>query len=453
VTKRTRRILIIDDEDSIRDGCRQILERMGHEVETTGEAEYGLKLALSDRFDVILLDIRLPRMEGTDILRILKKEQMISARVIVITGYGTIPLAVEAMRLGAVNFLTKPFGAPELRKAVEECLAEDQPASSDDSLTMLIGSSDYMKELKETIRRVAETDTSVLITGESGTGKELVARTIHNLSRRSGMPFVAVDCSSLVQNLMESELFGHVKGSFSGATETRDGRFQLAHRGTLFLDEISNIGLGIQAKLLRVIQEQEVPRVGSSRPEKVDVRLITATNKDLRAEVEAGNFREDLFYRISVVPIHIRPLREHRSDIMDLACHYLEIFRTRHNAMPRKFSLEAIKSLNSYSWPGNIRELKNTIERLCVLCDHEEVTLSDIFYYGQDPRARAPVVDPFSGRMRLVDVERDHIEKALRHFNYHMNKTADFLGIDRKTLRMKIRTYGIKTKDDAGSGE
>ncbi len=444
MARKTRRILIIDDEESIRDGCRQILERMGHEVQTTGDADYGLRLALSDRFDVILLDVRLPKMEGTEILRILKREQVVQARIIIITGYGTIPLAVEAMRLGASNFLTKPFGAPELRGAVNECLAEFQNVPSEDSLAMLIGSSDYMRELKETIRRIAQTDTSVLITGESGTGKELLARTIHNLSRRSGMPFVAVDCSSLVPNLMESELFGHTKGAFSGAMETREGRFQVAHRGTLFLDEVSNISLDIQAKLLRVIQEQEVPRVGSSIPEKVDVRLITATNRELRAEVESCRFREDLFYRISVVPVHIRPLREHRSDVMDIARHYLEIFREKHCARVRGFSIEAIQSLNSYAWPGNIRELKNTMERLCVLCDHEEVTLSDIMYYGQDPRVKAPVVDPFSGKMRLVDVERDHIEKALRHFNCHMNKTAQFLGIDRKTLRTKIRTYGIR---------
>ncbi|HPL88053.1 MAG TPA: sigma 54-interacting transcriptional regulator, partial [Deltaproteobacteria bacterium] len=217
--------------------------------------------------------------------------------------------------------------------------------------------------------------------------------------------------------------------------------------GTLFLDEISNISLDVQAKLLRAIQEQEVPRVGSSTPEKVDVRLITATNKDLREEVLNGAFREDLFYRISVVPIHIRPLREHRSDIAPIAHHYFDVFRVRHNSRAQCLSPEVVKSLTSYSWPGNIRELKNTIERLCVLCEHEEVTLSDILYYGQDTRAKAPVVDPFSGKMTLVEVEKDHIEKALRHFNYQINKTARFLGIDRKTLRTKIRNYGIETKD------
>lgn len=454
MARKTRHILIIDDEESIRDGCEQIINRMGHLAESTGDAEHGLKLALSGRFDLVLLDVRLPRIEGLEILRVLKKEQGIPAKVIIITGYGTIPLAVEAMRLGATNFLTKPFGASELRNAVNECLEPAGFKEREDSLAMLIGSSDYMKELKDTIRRIAQTDTSVLITGESGTGKELVARTIHNLSRRSGRPFVPVDCSSLVHNLMESELFGHIKGAFSGATESREGRFQIADKGTLFLDEISNISLDIQAKLLRVIQEQEVPRVGSSIPEKVDVRLITATNKELRAEVEAGNFREDLFYRISVVPIHIKPLREHRADIIEIAQHYLEIYREKHGSMARRFSQDAVKSLNTYTWPGNIRELKNTIERLCVLSDHEEVTLSDILYYGQDTRAKAPVVDPFSGRMRLVDVEKEHIEKALRHFNYHMNKTARFLGIDRKTLRTKIRTYGILSNgQDTGSDD
>ena len=447
-----KRILIIDDEESIRDGCQQILTRMGHEAASTGDAENGLRLALDNGFDLILLDVRLPKIEGLEILKILKKEHTVVAKVIIITGYGTIPLAVEAMRLGATNFLTKPFSATELRSAVRECLEVKHSAQRCETLAMLIGSSDYMRELKETIRRVAQTDSTVLITGESGTGKELVARTMHTLSKRSDKSFIPVDCSSLVQNLMESELFGHIKGSFSGATENRDGRFQIADKGTLFLDEISNISLDIQAKLLRVNQEQEVPRVGTSFAEKVDVRLITATNSDLRKEVESGHFREDLFYRISVVPIHIKPLREHRSDIIEIVQHYLDIYREKHGASAHHFSQDAMKSLMAYTWPGNIRELRNTIERLCVLCDHEEVNLSDILYYGQDTQAKAPVVDPFSGKMRLVDVERDHIEKALHHFNYHMNKTAGFLGIDRKTLRAKIKAYGIDTglKEDNG---
>jgi len=447
LARKSKRVLIIDDEESIRDGCQQILTRMGHDATSTADAETGLELAAHEHFDLVLLDLRMPKIDGLEILRRLKQDQNIASAIIIITGYGTIPLAVEAMRMGAGNFLTKPFSASELKKAIKDVLEPVQAVKESDTLSLLIGGSDYMKDLKDTIRRVASTDSTVLITGESGTGKELVARTIHTLSKRSEKAFIPVDCSSLVQNLMESELFGHTRGAFSGASETRDGRFQVADKGTLFLDEISNISLDTQAKLLRVIQEQEVPRVGSSIPEKVDVRLITATNKDLRQEILDGTFREDLFYRISVVPIHIKSLREHRSDIPEISQHYLEIYSEKHSSVARRFSPDAMKSLISYSWPGNIRELKNTVERLCVMCEHEEVTLSDILYYGQDTKAKAPVVDPFSGTMTLVDVEKEHIEKALRHFNFHMNKTAKFLDIDRKTLRNKIRLYGIELEE------
>ncbi len=441
------RILIVDDEESIRDGCRQILTREGYRVDDTGDALCGLEMALTDVYAVILLDIRMPKMNGLDVLKKLKRENAISASVIIVTGFGTIQLAVEAMRYGAVDVLTKPFASDELKGAVETALGERMGSPSEDNFSSLIGNSDYMRDLKETIRRIAKTDSTVLITGESGTGKELVALTLHELSKRNGKPFVPVDCSSLVESLMESELFGHVKGAYSGASERREGRFQIADTGTLFLDEISNISGAVQAKLLRVIQEQEVPRVGSSKPEKVDVRLIAATNKDLREEVESGRFREDLFYRISVVPIHIIPLREHKSDIPPIAEYYLQIFREKHKSSVRCFSEEARKSLISYSWPGNVRELKNTIERLCVLSDSEVVNLSDILYYGQNKSAKAPVVDSFSGKITLVDVEKEHIEKALRHFNYQISKTAKFLGIDRKTLRMKIRNYGIDTEN------
>jgi DNA-binding NtrC family response regulator len=246
---------------------------------------------------------------------------------------------------------------------------------------------------------------------------------------------------------MESELFGHVKGAYSGATESREGRFQMADKGTLFLDEISNINLNIQAKLLRVIQEQEVPKVGRSSPEKIDVRLITATNKDIRSEIDAGRFREDLFYRISVVPLNIKPLCEHKADILPIAQHYLEIFIVKYESQVRAFSEEAKKSLVAYRWPGNVRELKNTIERLCVLCDHEVVDLSDIFYYGQNDHSRASVLDSTTGRMTLIDVEKEHIVKALHHFHFQINKTAQFLGIDRKTLRIKMRNYGINIEE------
>jgi DNA-binding NtrC family response regulator len=443
VTGKKARILIIDDEEAIRDGGCQLLSRKGHEVECTGNAIKGLEMALRNVFDVILLDIRIPRMGGMEILKRLKQDNNVYAKILMITGYGNISLAVEAMRQGAFDFLTKPCSAEELQTAVQKALAESDARVVERGLSLLVGNSDYMKELKETIARISHTGSTVLITGESGTGKELVARIIHNLSPRADRSFVPVDCSSLVENLMESELFGHMKGAFSGATELRDGRFQMADRGTLFLDEISNINLNIQAKLLRVIQEQEVPRVGKSTPEKVDVRLITATNKDIRSEIEGGRFREDLFYRISVVPLHIRPLREHKTDILPIAQNYLDVFAEKYGSKVRGLSEDARKSLVSYQWPGNIRELKNTMERLCVLCDREIVNPSDIFYYGQSEGAKTPAVDSSTGRMTLIDVEKEHIEKALRHFHCQINTTAQFLGIDRKTLRIKIRNYGI----------
>ncbi len=440
------KILIVDDEEAIRDGCRQILSKQGYQVDCAGTAAEGLKLALKDIYDIILLDVRMPKMSGLDILKKLKDEEFISAKIIMITGYATIPLAVEAMRYGAVNFLSKPYSAEQLREAVSEALQGYNDAENNKDIPMLIGLSDYMKELKDSIKRIAQTDSTVLITGLSGTGKELVARTIHQLSKRADRPFVPVDCSSLAENLMESELFGHVKGAFSGATESREGRFQIADKGSLFLDEISNINLNTQAKLLRVIQEQEVPRVGKSAPEKVDVRLITATNKDLRSEIAEGRFREDLFYRLSVVLLDIKPLSEHKTDILPIAEHYLEYYQKKHKSKVRYLSEDTKKSLLSYKWPGNVRELKNTIERLCVMVDHDTVNLSDILYYGQGEGAKAPVVDSSSGRMTLVDVEKEHIEKALGHFNFQINKTAIFLGIDRKTLRIKMRNYGIKTQ-------
>ena len=442
--KKSRKILIIDDDEAIRDGCQQILTRKGYHVESAGEAVRGLEMALKDTYDLILLDIKMPKMSGLEILKKLKNENNISAKVIIVTGYGTIPLAVEAILQGACNFLTKPYPAAELRDAVSSALTSDEYCDNAKELSMLIGSSEYMKELKESIKRIAQTESTVLITGMSGTGKELVARTIHQLSRRADRPFIPVDCSSLAESLMESELFGHVKGAFSGATESREGRFQMADTGTLFLDEISNISLNIQAKLLRVIQEQEVPRVGKSSLEKVDVRLIAATNRDLHTEIATGKFREDLFYRLSVVPLDIKPLKEHKADILPIAEHYLDFFQNKHKSKVRRLSEEAKKSLLSYKWPGNVRELKNTIERLCVLSDNEIVNLSDIFYYGQGEGAKAPVINSSSGRATLIDVEKEHIEKALKHFHFQMNKTAKFLGIDRKTLRIKMRNYNIK---------
>ncbi len=439
-------VLVIDDEEDIREGCRQALGRKGFAVDCADDAFRGLELASGNRYDAILLDIRMPKMDGMALLRKLRQESRIAAKVLVITGHGTIPLAVEAMKQGAADFLTKPFTPQDLRDALRDALEGNGPEPAADDTGALIGPSEYLRELRASLQRIAQTDSTVLITGESGTGKERVAKAIHRLSHRADRPFVPVDCSSLVENLMESELFGHTRGAFSGATETRDGRFQMAHRGTLFLDEVANIGLGVQAKLLRAIQEKEVPRVGRSLPERVDVRLVAATNRDIRREIEAGRFREDLFYRLSVIPIELKPLREHRADIVPIAQHYLDLYREQHRSRVHSLSEEAKKSLLAYAWPGNVRELQNTMERLSVLCDRETVEPADILYYGQ-AQTRAPAVDFVSGRMTLLDVEKEHIVKALRHFQFRVKKTAEFLGIDRKTLRLKMRQYGIEAEN------
>jgi len=299
-----------------------------------------------------------------------------------------------------------------------------------------------MKKVEELVQKVGPTDTTVLISGESGTGKELVAKAIHHHSSRRDKPFVAVDCGSLVENLFESELFGHVKGSFTGATATKYGRFELANGGTLFFDEIGNVSINIQTKLLRVLQEREITKVGGSQVIKVDVRIVAATNKDLQKAVKAGTFREDLFYRLSVVPITLPPLRERRDDIPLLANHFLRKYNKKRGKNIRAISDRAMKALVEYDWPGNVRELENAIERAVVLTENDVVRPSDLLYYGLS--VETPSRLGAGEAKRLVDVEKEHIAKTLKMFKEHKGKTAEWLGIDRKTLRSKLRTYGIE---------
>jgi len=299
-----------------------------------------------------------------------------------------------------------------------------------------------MKKVEQLVQKVGPTDTTVLISGESGTGKELVARAIHHHSSRREKPFVAVDCGSLVENLFESELFGHVKGSFTGATSTKYGRFELANGGTLFFDEIGNISMNIQTKLLRVLQEREITKVGSSQIVKIDVRIVAATNKDLQEAVKTGMFREDLFYRLSVVPIALPALRERRDDIPLLANHFLKKYNRKRGKNIRAISDKAMKALVEYGWPGNVRELENAIERAVVLSENDVVKSSDLFYYGLT--VETPQTSDVSRTQPLLDVEREHIAKALKIFNGHKGKTAESLGIDRKTLRSKLKRYGMQ---------
>jgi len=442
-------ILVIDDDESMRAGCAQTLSEEGYRVQAVENGREGLEITMKESFDVILLDLKMPGIPGMEVLKRLKENDP-NSLVIVITGYATIDSAVEAMKRGAYDFLPKPF-APEvlisvvkkavnsrlnaLEKVIMTQVYEDKVISD-----TLIGKSDGIAKVILLLKKVAPTDSTVLITGETGVGKELVAQTIHHLSKRRKKPFVVVDCGVLVETLFESEMFGHVKGSYTGAVETTKGKFELADGGTIFLDEITNISINMQARLLRAIQEQEISKVGSFQNVKVDIRIISATNKDLLKETEAKRFREDLFYRLNVFPINIPPLRDRREDIILLANYFLKRFCEQKKKKGMKISDKAIQFLEMYDWPGNVRELKNAIERAVVTCEDQIIEMEDL---SCNEMVQC-INNGFSEESYLVDMERKEITKVLRQFNGHMTKTAGYLGINRKTLREKIKKYGIK---------
>jgi two-component system response regulator HydG len=443
-------ILVIDDDESMRDSCRQALARKAGRVEVAGDGLTGLKILEKEAFDLVLLDLKMPGLSGMEVLNRIKQEYP-EVVVIVITGYATVESAVEAMKHGAYDFLPKPFTPDSLRAIVERALDKRELVLENILLRseleaslgpeVIIGRSEPMRKIEELMRKVSPTDTTVLICGQSGTGKELVARAIHRHSSRKDKPFVVVDCGSLVENLFESELFGHVKGSFTGATATKYGRLELANGGTVFFDEIGNISMNVQTKLLRVLQEREITKVGSTQVIKVDVRVIAATNEDLQKAVQAGTFRDDLFYRLSVVPITLPPLRERRDDIPPLANYFLKKYNQKRKKDVHAISAKAMKALVEYDWPGNVRELENAIERAVVLTENDTIEPSDLLYYGLNA-LNMPESDQERPR-RLADVEKEHISRALKMFGGHKGKTAEWLGIDRKTLRSKLKRYAI----------
>ena len=446
---KSARILIIDDEESIRDSCSQVLKRSGYQVETAVDGREGLKKFKQKRADAVLLDLKLPGWHGMQVLQKINQAAP-EIPVIIITGFASIESAVDTIKQGAFDYLAKPFSPEELRVMVQKALAgrkageksETAEKEEFEEFDMVIGRSREMAKVMDIVKRVSTTESTVLITGESGTGKELLAREIHKHSLRRRSPFVVVDCGALVETLFESELFGHVKGSFTGAHETKHGRFEVANGGTIFLDEISNIGMNIQAKLLRVIQEREVTRIGSTKPLKVDVRILAATNVSLADCVRKGKFREDLFYRLSVVPLHIPPLRDRKQDIPPLAEHFLEKYNRKAMKHIRRISSEAMKALMDYDWPGNIRELENTIERAVVLSTSNEITLQDLIYHGiGSPQS---FISPAGGAFKaLHEVEKDYIQAVLSAQNGNKSKTARILKIDRKTLHSKIKKYNL----------
>jgi DNA-binding NtrC family response regulator len=378
------------------------------------------------------------------------------------TGYPTIDSAVEAMKLGAYDFIPKPFTPDSLRlvvkKAIEKRLLKIENAALKSHFPVgarpeiLVGESPKVREIKRLVQKVAPTDTTILLTGESGTGKEVIARHIHNLSNRKDKLFVPVDCGALVESLFESELFGHVKGSFTGADSTKYGRFELANGGTLFLDEIANMSLNIQAKLLRAIQEREICKVGSSQVVNVDVRIIAATSRDIKQAVQKGEFRDDLFYRLCVVWMHLPPLRERKEDIAGFVQHFVSKFNEKKRKNVRHISEGAMRALLQYDWPGNIRELENTIERAVVLTEDATIKPQDLFYYGSFKGANNNGQDgsllcqngDFTAN--LEEAEKDLIEKTLHYYQGHKGGAAKALGIDRKTLYRKLKKYSIASQ-------
>ena len=441
-------ILVIDDDKALRDACYQIMARQGYQVEMAASARQGLALLEKMSFDVILLDLVMPDLDGLEALKKIKALDP-DSEVIIITGYGTITSAVESIKAGAFYFLSKPFAPDDLRALVARALEKRrmdlenlylrQELSSKDERNVLVYQSDTIGRIMDMVTRVAPTDSTVLITGESGTGKGLVAREIHRLSVRSRRPFITVDCGTLVETLFESELFGHVKGSFTGADANKVGKFELAQNGTLFFDEVSNISLEVQAKLLRAVEERKISKVGSHRVITVDVRLIAATNKDLTKAIKDGTFREDLFYRLNVVMIQMPPLRERKIDIPLLAQHFLEKYNFRLRKQIKGISPDAMDLMMLHEWPGNVRELENTIERLVVLSNGPYLEPADLAFAGTVLSAA-----PESSSLSLKDLERDHIIRTLRRYDGQKSEAARALGIDRKTLREKLKRYNIQ---------
>ncbi|HTL48492.1 MAG TPA: sigma-54 dependent transcriptional regulator [Verrucomicrobiae bacterium] len=451
------KILIVDDEKNVRDGLRQFLEGLDYEVFCAGDGEEGFELYRREKPDLVLTDIRMPKMDGVSLLEKIKNENP-GASVILLTAYGTVEDAVRAMKKGAYYYLTKPTNLEELELLVKKALLsqnlEEENRELKEALFKqkfetgeILARSQVMKDVLKTADQIAQSSATVLIEGESGTGKELIAHRIHQESNRSQQPFVAVHCAALTQSLLTSELFGHEKGAFTGAVDRKVGRFEKAHMGTLFLDEIGELSQETQVKLLRVLQEREFERVGSTKTIKVDVRLICATNKNLLEEVRAGRFREDLYYRINVIYLKMPPLRDRPEDIPALVEDFIKHFARLNGKKVSGIDAEALNYLKQYNWPGNVRELKNIVERMVVLTQEEQLRASLV---PEDIRQKRAVTAAASmpsfapgGNQQLQDMEREFIKAKLEESAGNKSLAAKKLGISRRTLYRKIEEYKL----------
>ncbi len=453
------RILIIDDEPAIQDVLGDILKDEGYEVLHALDGLEGLRLLKTEPVDVVFLDVWLPGKGGIDILAEIKSEWT-DVEVVIISGHATVETAVRAIKLGAYDYLEKPLDLGRVvtiaRNALQlEALRRENAALRQGQFLEdeMIGETEAMHRIREIVGQSAPSDSRVMILGENGTGKELVARMIHSRSRRSSRPFVEVNCAAIPDNLIESELFGHEKGAFTGAVARRRGKFEVADSGTLFLDEVADMSLEAQAKVLRAVQEMTFERVGGEDQIKVDVRIISATNRDIRKEVEEGRFREDLYFRLNVIPLSVPPLRERQEDLPGLIEYFHKILKKGHNDVsPPGFSREAMKLLSEYSWPGNIRELKNFIERVTILVDEAEVTEETTRYYLGEAGSR-PSSDSSHREydsMKLGEArdlfEKRLVERRLEKNGYNIAKTAQAMGVYPSNLHGKIKKYGIEIK-------
>jgi DNA-binding NtrC family response regulator len=449
------RILVVDDEEQMRDLLAKVLERKGFQTSVCGDGTEALAFLEKEPVDLVVTDVRMPGLGGMEALRAVK-ELNPDIVVIIMTAFGSIDQAVQAVKDGAYDYINKPFKIDEMLLTIEKALDERRLRHEVSALRQelhtryhfenLVGKSRPMQEVFGLIEQVAGSRSTVMVYGKSGTGKELVAKAVHYNSQRSSKNFVAVNCAAIPAELLESELFGHERGAFTGAIATKVGKFELATSGTLFLDEVGSMRLDLQAKILRALQEREVERVGGSRTIKIDVRVIAATNRDLKKAIEEGTFREDLYYRLNVVPITLPDLKDRPEDIPLLANHFVQKFGQESNSGIREISKEAMAILISHTWPGNVRELENVIERAATLGRGPAVQPSDLPPHlagGTNPLERA-----LAKEATLEDLEKDYIAMILRRTKGHQIRAASILGIDRRTLYRKIRRYGLRLNEE-----
>ncbi len=448
-------ILIVDDEKNIRRSIEMICSGEGYETKTAADGEEALKILDGGHVEVALLDIAMPGMDGLSLLKKIKKDSS-ETSVIMVSGNATIQNAITATREGAYDFIEKPISKEKLLISIKNALQSSTLQKENIELKKqltgkyeMVGESKGMKGILEQISKVAPTNGRVLITGESGTGKELIARAIHENSPRKKGPFIKVNCAAIPEELIESELFGSEKGAYTGAHQTREGKFSLAHGGTLFLDEVGDMSLNVQAKVLRVLQEGEFEKVGGHKTQKVDVRVLAATNKDLEKEAQADRFRDDLYFRLNVVPINSPPLRQRKDDIPILVESFIESYARENGTRKKEVSSEAMAALRAYDWPGNIREIKNMMERLMIMCSSDTIEVSDLPQNIQSPTSKTAFKMESGMTLKQVkeNVEREFIVSTLKKNGWNVSKAAKDLDVDRTNLHKKINYYGLSVKN------